>query len=129
MKNLALKHFQTDSNCSQCILKAFEEKYNYPLNPQIYKSLSAVNSGFGIGTVCSALIAGIIIFSTVFDEQTALRARLKLLSNFNSYFGTVNCSSLSPSKNSFNGCDKIIYMTAAFTEQILLEEGFLNYRF
>lgn len=129
MKNLALKHFQTDCNCSQCIIKAFEEKYNYPVNREIYKSLSAVNSGFGIGTVCSALIAGIMIFSTVFDEQTALRARLKLLSIFKQRFGTINCSSLFPSKNGFNGCENIISVAADLTEKILLEEGFKNHRF
>ncbi len=124
MKEAALKYYNDGLNCSQCIIKAFEQKYGYAISDEIYSSLSAVNTGLGVGSVCSALIAGIMIFGLVFDEDTAHRARLKLLAFFDAYFESINCSGLNSSKNEFKGCDKVIVMAAYFTEQILLEEGF-----
>lgn len=124
MRNIAVKYYNEGYNCSQCIIKAFQEKYGKSVNDDIYKCLSAVNTGFGVGTVCSALIAGIMIFGLVFDETKAARARLKLLAAFDTYFSSINCSGLNNSKNMYNGCGKVIAMAAFFTEDILLEEGF-----
>ncbi len=126
MQNLAIKYYNNGFNCSQCIIKAFQEKYGQAISPEIYSALSAINTGLGIGTVCSAIVAGVMLFGILFDEETAHRLRLKLLTYFDAYFGSINCSGLSRSKNNYNGCDKVISMAAYFTEQILLEEGFAS---
>ena len=124
MKDLALFYYNEGYNCSQSVLKAFEEKYSYTIEPSLYKSLDAVNTGFGIGSLCSAIVGGIMIFGLVFDDITAHRARLKLLTHFDVYYNSVNCSGLNRARTPYGGCDKIISSAAYFTELILLEEGF-----
>jgi len=124
LKTLAVRFYNEGYNCSQCIIKAFEEKYDYNIEDRSYSALSAVNTGFGVGMVCSALVAGILIFGLVFDEVTAHRARLRLLASFDAYFDSLNCSGLDSIKDSSSGCEKIISKAAYFTETILLEEGF-----
>ena len=128
MRKLAVKYYNKGFNCSQCIIKAFEEKYGQRVSEDVYKWLSAINTGLGVGTVCSALMAGIMVFGLVFDETKAARARLKLLAAFDAYFNSINCSGLNESKNKYTGCGKVIEMTAFFTENILLEEGFEEQR-
>lgn len=128
MKALALKFYNEGYNCSQCIIKAFQEKYDYPISDDVYLGLIAVNTGMGIGSFCSALVAAVMIFGFVFDKETAVRARLKLISCFDAYFGSLNCSGLNASKNKYKGCEKVISMAAYFTERILREEGFSQAR-
>ncbi len=125
MKLLALKFYEEGYNCSQCIVKAFEEKFGVEVDEKLYEALNAVNTGFGIGSFCSALAGGIIVFGIVFDDKDARRARIRLIDSFYSYFGSLNCSGLNESKNKNNGCAKVIAMAAFFTEMILREEGFL----
>ncbi|MBE6008624.1 MAG: hypothetical protein E7235_05435 [Lachnospiraceae bacterium] len=124
MKNLAVLYYNEGYNCSQCILKAFEDKYSYHIEPTLYKSLNAVNTGLGVGSVCSAIVAGIMIFGLVFDDATAHRTRLKLLADFDAYYGSINCSGLNNARTRYGSCEKIISAAAYFTEMILLEEGF-----
>ena len=124
MKALALKFYGEGYNCSQCIVKAFEEKFKVKVDEEIYKYLSAVNTGFGIGSFCSALAGGIVVFGIAFDDKDAHRARIKLIDSFYAYFESVNCSGLNESKNKYNGCSKVIAMAAFFTEMVLQEEGF-----
>ena len=73
MKNETLEYYQNGYNCSQCLLKAADEKYNLKLSPQVYKSCSAINTGFGVGSICSVLIAGIMLFDIIFDKADAKR--------------------------------------------------------
>ena len=126
LKDLAVFYYNKGYTCSQCVLKAFEDKYSYPIDQNLYTPLNAVNTGFGVGSVCSALVGGVFIFGLVFDEITAQRARLKLLANFDAYYNTLNCSGLSNARTGYGGCEKIISSAAYFTEIILLQEGFLE---
>lgn len=126
LKDLAVFYYNEGYNCSQCVLKAFEDKFSYTVDQSLYESLNAVSTGFGVGSICSALVGGVIIFGLVFDKITAQRARLKLLANFEAYYNTLNCSGLNNARTGYGSCERIISSVAYFTEITLLQEGFLK---
>ena len=126
LKDLAVYYYNCGYNCSQCILKSFEDKFSYTVDPILYKTLNAVNTGFGVGSICSALAGGVMIFGLIFDEITAQKARLRLLASFDSYYNTLNCSALSNKRTVHGSCEKIISYTAASVESIILETDFLK---
>ena len=39
MRKLAIKYYNEGFNCSQCIIKAFEEKYEKQVSEDVYKGL------------------------------------------------------------------------------------------
>ena len=122
MKNLATDYYNRGYNCSQCILKAFETKYKIPITKQAYEMCTGINTGFGVGTTCSVLVAGIMIFGIMFDEQTAKRLRMKLLNTFHDRHKSLNCDALLKKRGSNRKCDKIVFEVAEMIDNIILEE-------
>lgn len=122
MKKLAVQFYEGGYNCSQCIVKAFETKYHYPVPKEVYDSLNGVNNGFGIGGFCSGLVAGIMIFGLLFDQDTAKRLRIELLMRFQNEFGNVNCSALGKYKTGYSNCNAIIAGIACIVEDIIQGE-------
>ena len=106
LREKALYYYRNGFNCSQCLLKACESVYGIPISKQSMKLCGAVNNGFGIDNICSVLISGIMIFGLLFDEITAKKLRLKLLTDFKSKHA-INCMSL---KKEFGNksCDTLI---------------------
>lgn len=107
----ALYYYNNNYNCSQCILKAYCEHYNIssiPLN-----AFSAINNGFGIGSVCSVLISGIIALSIKFDSTTAKRKRMLLLNKFHNIYSDINCSKIKK-----YGCENIIKDVCNILEEL-----------
>ena len=123
MKNRATEYYNKGYNCSQCILKAFESKYKIPINKQSYEMCTGINTGLGIGTTCSVLVAGIMIFGILFDEQTAKRLRIKLLAMFKERHRSLNCDALTKEKGAGRRCDRIVAEVAELIDIIISEEG------
>ncbi len=121
MKHQAVNYYNNGYNCSQCILKAAERTFKVPISKQGVKMCAAVCSGFGVGQMCSCLIAGIMIFGLLFDESTSKRLRMKLLNGFNQKYPNFNCSILK--KNSDEDiCEQIVADIAELVEIIVTEE-------
>lgn len=122
MKNKALQFYRQGYNCSQCILKAAECKFNIPVSKQSLNCCAAINNGFGIGGMCSVLIAGVMVFGMLFDEQTAKRLRLRLLDDFHSKFKGINCGHITKGRDEIDSCEDIIGEIADMIEKYVTEE-------
>ena len=94
MRNLAISFYRNGYNCSQCILKAAEKKFKISLSEQTIKMCSAINNGFGVESICSVLVASVMVLGLIFDAQTARKMRIKFLNEFNSKYGNLNCARL-----------------------------------
>ena len=95
-------------NCSQCILKAAKEIYDINITDEQIKSCSAVNNGFGTGGMCCVLIAAMMVFGMLFEEDVARKLRLCLLSEFHSKYGNINCGRMKGYSASGKGCVDVI---------------------
>lgn len=121
MKDKVLEYYYQGYNCSQCILKAAEQKYKIPISKQSLKLCSGICNGFGIGGFCSVIAAGIMILGLLFEEKTVKRLRLKLITEFQDKFSSLNCSQLKE-KNGEYSCDKFIAQAADLIDNIIEEE-------
>lgn len=120
MEKLICKYINEGYNCSQCLLKAAAEKYDLDIPDNFLSGFNAINDGFGIGGICSALVAGFVVFGLMFDEEAAKVKRLMLLSRFHSAAGSFDCCELSGGSND-NGCICIVMLAARLTDEIIAE--------
>lgn len=122
LKEKALYFYQEGYNCSQCILKAAEQVYKIPISKNSLNMCSGISTGFGIGGMCSVLIAGIMVFGLMFDEQKAKRLRIKFLNEFNSKHHNLNCSALKQERKQGLHCEELVCDIADLIEKII-DEG------
>lgn len=122
MKQLAVGFYKNGFNCSQAILKAVSKKFNIKLSNECLSLCSGVNTGFGIKSICSVLVACIMALGLIFDSQTVKRLRIKFLNEFNLKYKNLNCAGLSEKYS----CEKIISDAASILEKIILCEKNFN---
>jgi len=121
MKNKVLEYYYQGYNCSQCILKAAEQKYKIPISKQTLNLCKGVNNGFGIGGFCSVITAGIMILGLLFDEETVKLTRLKLINEFQEKYSSLNCSQIKKSKGE-GSCEIFIVEAADIIDRIIMYE-------
>ncbi len=121
MKDKVLNYYYQGYNCSQCILKAAEQKYKIPISNQSIKLCNGVCNGFGVGGICSVIVAGIMVLGLLFDEKTVKRLRLKFITEFQDKFSVLNCSQLKEKMGEYS-CDKLILEAADLIDKIIEEE-------
>ena len=122
MKERAVMYYRQGHNCSQCILKAAEYTYKIPIPKQCYEMCKGVNTGFGLGGMCSVLIAGVMVFGLFFDEATVKRLRLRLFSDFRDLHPALNCADLVKERKNGAKCEQIVRQIAGLVKQIIDEE-------
>lgn len=122
LRNKALYYYQNGFNCSQCILMACADVYNINITNDNLKMCSVINTGFGIGGMCSVLIACIMVFGIMFDEPVAKRLRIKFLSDFQKKHHSLNCSSLKQERKQGLHCEALVADIAELLENIIFEE-------
>lgn len=118
MEELALMYYRQGYNCAQCILKAAEERYNINTSNQCVNSCNAIGGGFGIGGMCGVLIAAIMVFGIMFDMEKAMQLRLRLLTEFNQKYKSINCSAISPKVPC---CENVIKDVCIIMEKLISE--------
>jgi C_GCAxxG_C_C family probable redox protein len=120
MKDKVLEYYYQGYNCSQCILKAAEQKYRIPISKQSINLCKGISNGFGIGGICSVIVAGIMILGALLDEETLKIARLKLINAFQDKYSCLNCSQIK--KNiGLNTCETFIVEAADIIDAIISE--------
>lgn len=122
MKQLAVGFYKNGFNCSQAILKAVSKKFNIKLPNECLNLCSGVNTGFGIKSICSVLVACIMALGLIFDDYTVKKLRIKFLNEFNLKYKNLNCASLSERYS----CEKIIGDAASILEKIIMYEKNFN---
>ena len=116
MEEINLDINENELNCSQIVFYAICKKHNKSVTSDMLRMLCAINSGFGIGEICSAIIGSLCALSLFFDENHIKKLRLLFLMDFNEKFGTFNCCELSCGKHS---CDDIISFCIQWAEEKL----------
>lgn len=119
MKEQAIAFYRKGCNCSQCILKAAETVYNKPVPKQCYAMCQGVNTGFGIGGICSVLVAGVMVFGLFFNEETVKRLRIKLLTEFKRQHGGINCAELVRARGDSARCEAIVGQAADMIKKMI----------
>ena len=107
MKDRSVSYYKQGHNCSQCVLKAAEFELNLPISKQCHMAAQGINTGFGVCSTCSVIVAGIMLFGLKYDAQTVKRLRMELLDRVSKKYGGVNCCELKSGKND-SGCENII---------------------
>ncbi len=119
MRELALKYYRQGYNCSQCILMAAQQTYKLSVPKPCFNMCSGVNMGFGIGNMCSVVIAGVMVFGLMFDTGVTKKLRLKLMTQFKEKYGNFNCSVLIKEHNQ---CADLIQGIADMIDKLIKEE-------
>lgn len=122
MKEKAIKYYKEGSNCSVCLIKAANDVFNLNINQQCFDMCKGVRTGYGIGSMCNALEAGIFVLGLIYDERTVNRLRIKLLTLFQSKYRANTCSKLQQKLSNKNDCSMIIGDVAQILERIIKEE-------
>ncbi len=122
MKESAIYFYRQGYNCSACILKAAEKHFDKTIPKQSYWMCQGINTGFGIGGMCSVLIAAIMVFGFLFDNETVKRLRIKLFNEFKETYPNMNCSELLKERRSGEKCETVVGFIAELTEKLIKEE-------
>ena len=118
MKERALFYYAQGYNCSLAILKAGAEHFGIVISEALENSCSAVSNGFGVGSICCALVAAIELFGILFEEERAKTLRMQLFLSFHERFGSLNCCKLSCCRQD---CSEILAYVAELTERLITQ--------
>lgn len=123
MKEKTMAYCRAGENCSLALLWAASDQYGFPLSKEMVDSCGAVCSGFGIGGICSALVAAIMVLGVLFQPEEAKRQRLFFLLAFREKFGAMDCPSLSAGKLD---CTELMGDIAALLEEVIERADFME---
>ena len=85
---------ETEENCCRILLLAAAEEYGISLSEDILFACSGISSGFGVGSICSALVAAVMVLGLLYEDG-AKEKRLLLLYRVQERLGSLNCGRLS----------------------------------
>lgn len=90
-------------NCSRIILQAAAEEYGISLSEDILAACGGINGGFGIGGMCSGLVAAVMVLGLLFDEEEIKIKRILFLIKVQERFGYLDCCRLSALEGDCSG--------------------------
>jgi C_GCAxxG_C_C family probable redox protein len=117
----AANYFGSEYNCAQCIMKAVDESYNLNISDDVYSALSNLGKGLGIGSVCGALLAGMMVFGIIANERTAKAMRIRLFYDFTSLYSEIHCAKLIRTTHETDGCDGLVEELSDIIKRIIDE--------
>lgn len=89
-----------DYNCAEKIIYGANKAYDLKLTPESLKLAAGFGGGMGVGTVCGALSAGVMVLSHMFVKDHAHESKLiktlslELFSSYRRAMGEVDCGPL-----------------------------------
>lgn len=95
LKERVKAHFDAGENCSRRILQAVAEEYELSLSEEILAICCGISGGFGIGGMCSGLVAAVMALGLLFEEEEMKEKRILLLLKVQERFGSLDCCRLS----------------------------------
>ena len=98
LKERVQARWDAGENCSRTILLAAAEEYGISLSADILSACSGIQGGFGIGGICSGLVAAVMVLGLLFEEETAKVRRLQFLMQIQERYGFLDCGRLSLQK-------------------------------
>lgn len=119
MEKLAVQYYQDGYGCSACIIKAAEHKYGIKLDSKAYKMLASINTGFGVGEMCSVVIACVMVLGLIYGEQDYKKPRLVFLNEFQQQFGSTNCTYLLRYRKEDTMCQNLVESAAKLLDKVI----------
>lgn len=116
MKKRAMALCAEGENCSRAILRAASEKYGFPLSQEMLDSCNAISAGFGVGGMCSALVAAAMVLGVLFPTDEAKQKSLLLFFRVQEQFGCIDCCKLSAGRED---CNSLIGEISEIIEEII----------
>lgn len=103
--NLAVDYYRQGCSCSRCILLAVSKRYGIATE-QLYRALSGVSNGFGVGALCSVPVVCVMVLGLIYSDEVIIKQkRLNFLMEFKSRLGSINCSEL---QHTNGNCERVI---------------------
>lgn len=118
MRDLIIKYSQAGESCSHIILLAAADKYNLTLSEDMMNSCRAIRAGFGIGGICSGLIAGVMVLGMLFDEEEARQKSLQLFCMFQGTYQCMDCGRLAVNRED---CEDVLVEIGERLEEIVAQ--------
>ncbi|MBQ2879561.1 MAG: C-GCAxxG-C-C family protein [Anaerotignum sp.] len=94
LKERVRAYCDTEENCSRIFLLAAAEEYGFSLSENILSACSGIRGGCGIGSICSALVAAVMVLGLLCGDRVQEK-RLLLLWKVQERFGCLDCGRLS----------------------------------
>ena len=95
LKERVRAYGKTEENCARIILRSVAEEYGISLSGDILLACDGISGGFGIGGLCSGLVAAVMGLNLLFDEGEAKEKRILFLFRAQERFGCLDCGRLS----------------------------------
>ena len=114
LKERIRTYCQTGENCSRIILQAAAEEYDISLSQDILTSCNGISGGFGIGSLCSGLIAAVMVLGLLFDEETVKEKRILFFFLVQEKLGALDCMRLSS-----DDCSEILEMIGEVLQEVI----------
>lgn len=105
-------------NCSRAILRAAAEKYGFPLSDELLNSCNAISAGFGVGGMCSALVAAVMVLGILFPTEEAKQKSLLLFCSIQERWNCIDCCRLSANREN---CNDLIGEISEILEEVIHE--------
>ena len=105
-------------NCSRVILQAAAEEYGFSLSKDILAACGGINGGFGIGGICSGLVAAVMVLGLLFDEEEVKWKRILFLMRVQERYGSLECGRLSALQTE---CNEILEGIADILQEVIEE--------
>lgn len=118
MKERAMALCAEGENCSRAILRAASEKYEFPLSQEMLDSCNAITAGFGVGGMCSALVAATMVLGVLFPVDEAKQKSLLLFFRVQEQWNCIDCCRLSADREN---CNSLIGEISAILEEIICD--------
>ena len=114
LKERIRTYCQTGENCSRIILHAAAEEYDISLSQDMLTSCSGISGGFGIGSLCSGLIAAVMVLGLLFDEETVKEKRILFFFLVQEKSGVLDCMRLSS-----DDCTELLEMIGEVLQEVI----------
>ena len=114
LKERIRTYCQTGENCSRIILQAAAEEYDISLSQDMLISCSGISGGFGIGSLCSGLIAAVMVLGLLFDEETVKEKRILFFFLVQEKSGVLDCMRLSS-----DDCTELLEMIGEVLQEVI----------
>ena len=105
-------------NCSRVILQAAAEEYGFSLSKDILAACGGINGGFGIGGICSGLVAAVMVLGLLFAEEEVKWKRILFLMKVQERYGSLECGRLSALQTD---CKEILEGIADILQEVIEE--------
>ena len=114
LKERIRTYCQNGENCSRIILQAAAEEYDISLSQDMLISCSGISGGFGIGSLCSGLIAAVMVLGLLFDEETVKEKRILFFFLVQEKSGVLDCMRLSS-----DDCTELLEMIGEVLQEVI----------